>query len=110
MTKRSKKCGLEGHGKMIDCGTAAEELRRSSGSAFVPGTGLGLSTHQSSNCPNQSFMLFTQAQPPYQNQDRAGFERLIRRLLNYPNRPAVILFNGYRWTHTIDPRKGTLCT
>lgn len=34
--------------------------------------------------------------PPFQNDVRRGFERLVRKLLNYPNRPAVVLMHAYQ--------------
>lgn len=35
--------------------------------------------------------------PPFDNVARRSFERLIRKLLNYPNRPAVVLLNAYSY-------------
>lgn len=35
--------------------------------------------------------------PPFQNDMRRGMERLLRRLLTYPRRPAVILMHAYMW-------------
>ncbi|KAG2493702.1 hypothetical protein HYH03_008216 [Edaphochlamys debaryana] len=35
--------------------------------------------------------------PHMNNQVRRPYERLIRKLLNYPRRPAVILLHAYRW-------------
>ncbi|KAG2493704.1 hypothetical protein HYH03_008218 [Edaphochlamys debaryana] len=35
--------------------------------------------------------------PHMNNQVRRPYERLIRKLLNYPRRPAVILMHAYRW-------------
>lgn len=29
--------------------------------------------------------------------DRATFERLLRKLLNHPRKPAVLLLDSYRW-------------
>ena len=34
--------------------------------------------------------------PPFQNEARSGFERLIRKLLNYPNKPAVVLMHAFQ--------------
>jgi hypothetical protein len=30
---------------------------------------------------------------------RRSFERLLRKLLQYPNNPAVVLLHSFRWTH-----------
>lgn len=35
--------------------------------------------------------------PPFDNESRRSFERLIRKLLSYPNQPAVILVNAYSY-------------
>eukprot|EP00201_Polytomella_parva_P006032 CAMPEP_0175076088 /NCGR_PEP_ID=MMETSP0052_2-20121109/22485_1 /TAXON_ID=51329 ORGANISM="Polytomella parva, Strain SAG 63-3" /NCGR_SAMPLE_ID=MMETSP0052_2 /ASSEMBLY_ACC=CAM_ASM_000194 /LENGTH=488 /DNA_ID=CAMNT_0016345093 /DNA_START=464 /DNA_END=1930 /DNA_ORIENTATION=+ len=36
-----------------------------------------------------------QAQPLFENTDRMSFERLVRKLLNYPNHPAVVLVHAF---------------
>ena len=35
--------------------------------------------------------------PPFLNDVRGAFERLLRKLLNYPNRPAVVLMHAYAY-------------
>ena len=35
--------------------------------------------------------------PPFLNEPRRAFERLLRKLLGYPNRPAVVLLHAYAW-------------
>ena len=35
--------------------------------------------------------------PAFQNNLRRSFERLLRKLLNYPNFPAVVLVHAYIW-------------
>ena len=35
--------------------------------------------------------------PPFLNEPRRAFERLVRKLLSYPNRPAVVLLHAYAW-------------
>lgn len=37
---------------------------------------------------------FTHSDVKFDNAIRRAFERLIRKLLNYPNKPAVILMNA----------------
>lgn len=37
------------------------------------------------------------ASPPMDNNARRSYERLIRKLLLYPNRPAVVLYHAFRW-------------
>eukprot|EP00798_Chlamydomonas_sp_ICE-L_P025706 gene25706-11364_t len=56
--------------------------------------------------------------PPFNNAMRRPFERLLRKLLNYPNKPAIVLLNayGFLWglpeeqglyySHTSDPDFG----
>ncbi len=34
---------------------------------------------------------------PFDSDQRMGFERLLRKVLNYPKRPAVVLVNTYQW-------------
>eukprot|EP00798_Chlamydomonas_sp_ICE-L_P021436 gene21436-28402_t len=43
--------------------------------------------------------------PPMNNPCRRSFERLLRKLLNYPRRPAVVLMHSFIW-HTINPWPG----
>jgi hypothetical protein len=33
----------------------------------------------------------------FEHDQRKGFERLLRKLLNYPKKPAVIMMNSYAW-------------
>ncbi|KAG1680790.1 hypothetical protein FOA52_008123 [Chlamydomonas sp. UWO 241] len=47
----------------------------------------------------------TSGHEPMDNPQRRPFERLVRKVLNYPNRPAVILLNAYAW-HETSPFKG----
>ncbi|GAX81637.1 hypothetical protein CEUSTIGMA_g9065.t1 [Chlamydomonas eustigma] len=35
--------------------------------------------------------------PPFQNEMRRSFERLLRKILTYPHKPAVILVHSYIW-------------
>ncbi len=35
--------------------------------------------------------------PLYENNQRRAFERLLRKLLKYPNKPAVVLVHAYCW-------------
>lgn len=35
--------------------------------------------------------------PHYNNLVRRPFEKLIRKVLNYPNRPAVVIYSAFRW-------------
>ena len=35
--------------------------------------------------------------PHFTNDMRRGMERLLRRLLTYPKRPAVVLMHAYMW-------------
>lgn len=39
-----------------------------------------------------------------ENDARKQYERLVRRLLNYPNRPAVIQMNAWSWFNMGDPK------
>eukprot|EP00798_Chlamydomonas_sp_ICE-L_P032023 gene32023-16547_t len=39
----------------------------------------------------------TPKEPPFINNIRRAFERLLRKLLQYPNRPAVVLMHSYIW-------------
>eukprot|EP00798_Chlamydomonas_sp_ICE-L_P000444 gene444-1844_t len=43
------------------------------------------------------------------NQVRRPFERLIRKLLNYPRRPAVLLLHAYTWFRVV-PFSGAFWT
>ncbi|KAG1658766.1 hypothetical protein FOA52_001308 [Chlamydomonas sp. UWO 241] len=43
--------------------------------------------------------------PPMNNGVRRPFERLLRKLLNYPKRPAVVLVHAYVW-HSVLPPSG----
>lgn len=36
-------------------------------------------------------------QHPMDHASRRSFERLLRKLLTYPNRPAIVLLNGFSW-------------
>ena len=36
----------------------------------------------------------------FEGDQRKGFERLLRKLLNYPKKPAVILVNSFAYMHT----------
>lgn len=38
--------------------------------------------------------------PPVDNVARRSFERMLRKLLDYPNKPAVIILNAFRWFKT----------
>ena len=35
--------------------------------------------------------------PAFENDVRRPFERLLRKILNFPNRPAVVLMHSYVW-------------
>lgn len=35
--------------------------------------------------------------PPMDNAPRRSFEKLLRKLLAYPNKPAVIVLNAFKW-------------
>ncbi|KAL6752501.1 hypothetical protein V8C86DRAFT_2753172 [Haematococcus lacustris] len=39
----------------------------------------------------------TLSETPFDNSVRRPFERLLRKLLSYPNKPAVLLLNAYTW-------------
>ena len=43
------------------------------------------------------------ALPRLHNGIRAGYEQLLRRLMGYPKRPGVIIYNGFRWTRNNHP-------
>lgn len=45
-------------------------------------------------------------EPTFQNNVRRGFERLLRKLLNYDHKPAVVLMHAYVW-HFEHPSKGS---
>ncbi len=50
--------------------------------------------------PKEVFSLslpITVSGPIPPRQVRRPYERLLRKLLNYPNRPAVVLMHGFRW-------------
>ena len=39
-------------------------------------------------------------QPPLANPERRQFERLVRKVLDYPSRPAVLLLHVWTWHQT----------
>ncbi|GAX72559.1 hypothetical protein CEUSTIGMA_g15.t1 [Chlamydomonas eustigma] len=42
--------------------------------------------------------------PLFDNHVRRSFERLLRKLLDYPKRPAILLLHTYAWHETSDPK------
>ena len=49
-----------------------------------------LFSHRSVNDPESPM-------PAFENDVRRPFERLLRKLLKFPNRPAVVLMHAYVW-------------
>lgn len=49
-----------------------------------------------------------EAGPPMDNVPRREFERLVRKVLDYPSRPAVMLLNTYVWHETAPYVSGLL--
>ena len=47
--------------------------------------------------------------PPFQNNIRRAFERLLRKIMRYPNKPAVVLLNAYIWFLAY-PFPGSFCS
>jgi len=43
------------------------------------------------------FTVNERAKAPYTSTERRSYEQLIRRLLNYPGRPAVMVLHHYPW-------------
>ncbi|GIM10433.1 hypothetical protein Vretimale_13985 [Volvox reticuliferus] len=74
----------------------------------VPGTSSQyMSSCHNAHVPREADIIFVEyavndeemPMPHMNNQIRRPYERLLRKLLGYPNRPAVILMHAYRWFH-----------
>ncbi|GLI61581.1 hypothetical protein VaNZ11_003996 [Volvox africanus] len=72
----------------------------------VPGTSSQyMSSCHNAHVPRDADVIFVEyavndeemPMPHMNNQIRRPYERLLRKLLGYPNRPAVILMHAYRW-------------
>ncbi len=77
-------------------------MRRCSGQLyFLPGACLCRHLPRSIDVVLVEFAANDDAQPRWEPQleskERRAFERLLRKLLSLPSRPAVVLVNAYHW-------------